>query len=124
MTNPACPDCSSTHVRLLDISKLAWVDYFCCDSCHRSWNVPKPREIDNRGRVGHMTYEGEFVIIPVPPQWTAADGLPAPGPEDRWFKSVIEFETVLGGPWDHKPINRKRWSGEALTAKATSVPQR
>jgi hypothetical protein len=98
-------------VRLLDLSRDAWVNYFCCDSCHHTWHVSKtPSERgapqDQVKRIGRMTYEQRFVIVHAPAEWRVSDPLPAPSPEDLWFDQRADFEAALRGPWDHRPINR------------------
>jgi hypothetical protein len=108
MDIPTCPRCAANAVRWLDISKDAWVDYLRCDACQHTWNIPQFRAV-NVGRVGHVTYEGKFVIIPVPVDWSVPDPLPPPSPDDLWFNGLVEFERELDGPWDHKPINRRPW---------------
>jgi hypothetical protein len=112
MTIPSCSRCQSSIVRLLDISKDAWVNYYRCDSCHYTWNVRKSASErgspqDGVKRIGRVTYERRFVIVQVPAAWQVSDPLPPASLEDQWFDKLADFEAALGGPWDHRPINRQ-----------------
>jgi hypothetical protein len=124
-----CPQCLKRAGRLLDISRDAWVHWFHCDSCHHTWNVPKtPLERglpqDEVKRVGHVTYEQRFVIIQVPAAGRVSDPLPKPSPEDVWFDKLATFEAALGGPWDHRPINRQPLGEEPPARPEAKGPRR
>lgn len=71
-------------------------------------------------RIGRRTYEGRFVIIQVPDDWTIGGPLPAANPDDQWFDSLSEFAAALGAPFDHRPINRRPWNA----AQASPGPPR
>jgi hypothetical protein len=108
-------------VRLLEISKEAWVNYFCCDSCQHTWHVRKTAE--ERGlpagqikRIGRVTSEQRYVIIEVQADWKVADPLPGPSPEDQWFDRLADFEAALKGPWDRNPINRRASGAEPIAS--------
>jgi hypothetical protein len=59
-------------------------------------------------RIGRTTYEGLYVAITVPEDWKDGDPLPPANAEDQWFKSVVPFESAIGGTaWNHTPINRR-----------------
>jgi len=61
-------------------------------------------------RVGHVTHEGCYVIIPVPDTWRPGDPLPPPSRDDEWFDSFLTFIGVLNRPYDRTPIHRDRWN--------------
>ena len=67
-------------------------------------------------RIGRVTYEGQYVIITVPDEWTPAMELPPPSPDDRWFASRMAFQAALNEAWDTRPINRRPWDAPATPA--------
>jgi hypothetical protein len=71
-------------------------------------------------QIGRVTYEGRFVIVTVPDDWTPEQPLPEPGPTDLWFTHRAEFVAVLGGAaYDRNPINRQPWSQQPLKPAIT-----
>jgi hypothetical protein len=61
-------------------------------------------------RVGRVTHERRYVIIPVPDSWRPGDQLPPPSQEDQWFDSFLTFISVLNKPYDRTPIERQPWN--------------
>jgi hypothetical protein len=74
-------------------------------------------------RVGHVTHEGRYVIIPVPDTWRAGDPLPPPSRDDEWFDSFLTFIGVWKGPYDRTPIYRERWIAAVETQARWQDPQ-
>jgi len=75
-------------------------------------------------QIGRVTYEHRYVIITVPDDWSEADPLPPPSPEDRWFDSRTAFAAAVQGPWTHKPINRRPWNDPHPAQARQAAPRR
>ena len=50
-----CPKCQHPSVIQLQISEIAWVEYYRCDSCGHVWTAPK----DGVGPIRDVTHQSK-----------------------------------------------------------------